>query len=143
MAEYDNKLLDGNGLDKVFTIVKGQLATKAATSDIPTNVSELTNDASYQNATQVTNAINQAISGLTTFHFEVVQTLPATGESNVIYLVPKAGTTTGNVYVEWAWVKISSDPDTYGYEQLGDTQVDIETLTNLEIQTIWNNSVAS
>ena len=136
MAVYDNKLLDGNGLDKVFTIVKGQLATKAATSDIPTNVSELTNDASYQNATQVTTAINQAIAGLTTFHFEVVQTLPVTGESNVIYLVPKSGTT-GDIYSEYAWVKISSDPDTYGYEHLGDTQVSIETLSNLEIQAIW------
>ena len=115
---------------------------KANTSDIPTAVSDLTNDSNFQTATQVTTAINNAISGLTTFHFEVVQTLPATDpDTNAIYLVPKSTTSSGNIYEEWAYVitDSSTTPATYGWEHLGDTQVDFAVLSNTEIQTIWDS----
>lgn len=95
----------------------------------------------YQNSTQVANAISTAIAGLTGFHFEIVASLPATGETNVIYLVLKTTTETGNIYTEYAWVitDSSTDPVTYGWERLGDTQVSIETLTAQEVTTIWNS----
>lgn len=117
---------------------------KADTSDIPTAVSDLTNDSGFQTATQVTAAINSAIAGLTTFHFEVVQSLPLTDQdTSAIYLVPKSSASTNNVYEEWAWVKTGTDPqtseDVYGWEHLGDTQVDLAVLSNTEIQTIWDS----
>lgn len=119
---------------------------KAEVSDIPTAVSELTNDSNFQNATQVTNAINTAIAGLTTFHFEVVQTLPVSDiDKNAIYLVPKATASTQNIYEEWAYVKVgeSEGEAVYGWEHLGDTQVDLAVLSNTEIQAIWDSVSAS
>lgn len=119
---------------------------KADPTDIPDAVSDLTNDLNFQTATQVTTAINAAISGLTTFHFEVVATLPQSGQdSAVIYLVPKSTSSTNNIYEEWAWVVTDSSttPATYGWEHIGDTQMDIAALSNTEIQTIWDGVTAS
>jgi hypothetical protein len=41
--------------------------------------------------------ITSAIGGLTGFHFEIVQTLPATGDASAIYLVLKSSGISGNV----------------------------------------------
>ena len=49
----------------------------------------------------VDSKIATAIAGITAVHFEKVQTLPATGSSNVIYLLPKSPSQTGNVYEEY------------------------------------------
>ena len=38
---------------------------------------------------------------------------------------------TGNIYTEYAWINNT-------WEQLGDTQITLEYLTNGEIDTIWN-----
>ena len=67
---------------------------------IPTNVSDLTNDSDYQNSTQVQTAINSAIEGITSFDYEVVQSLPQTGVKGKIYLID-AGRTGSSVYNEY------------------------------------------
>lgn len=90
-------------------------------------------DASTNKAATMTD-INEAISSLTGFHFEIVQTLPATGETNVIYLVLKSSGETGNVYTEYAWINNA-------WEKLGDTQISIETLSNSDIDAIWDAAV--
>ena len=92
-------------------------------------------DASTNKAATMTD-INEAISSLTGFHFEIVQTLPVTGEGNIIYLVLKSAGETGNVYTEYAWINNA-------WEQLGDTQLAIETLTNSDIDDIWGTAPAS
>lgn len=43
-----------------------------------------------QNMLGIDSAIAEAISGITGFEFQIVQTLPATGEKGIIYLVPKS-----------------------------------------------------
>lgn len=78
-------------------------------------------------------AVFDAIKDLTGFHFEIVSALPATGQPNIIYLVLKASGPSGNVYTEYAWINNA-------WEQLGDTQITLEYLTNAEIDTIWNSA---
>ena len=92
-------------------------------------------DASTNKAATMTD-INDAISSLTGFHFEIVQALPVTGEGNIIYLVLKSTSETGNIYTEYAWINNA-------WEQLGDTQLSIETLSNSEIDSIWSAAVVS
>ena len=95
------------------------------------------NSAGYQTATQVTQAINDAIGDLTGLSYEVVNNLPATGEAGVIYLKPNSGASP-NIYDEYIWYNNS-------YEKIGTTDVDLSdymlisdlvALTNAEIDTI-------
>lgn len=91
----------------------------------PTNVSSFTNDSGYQNATQVSNAINSAIAGITGIDFVIVASysdLPATGTKGVIYLVPNSGTAP-NTYDEYIWVEPTGG--TAKYEKIGSTAVDL------------------
>lgn len=78
-------------------------------------------------------AVQSAIKGLTGFHFEIVSALPTTGETNVIYLVLKEASETGNVYTEYAYINNA-------WEKLGDTAITLEYLTNGEIDTIWTSN---
>lgn len=90
---------------------------------VPTTVSSFTNDAGYQNASQVSTAINEAIAGISGISFEIVQTLPVTGDPGTIYLVPDSQSTTGDIYVEWIYLNNS-------WEKLGTTAVDLTGYTN-------------
>ena len=83
----------------------------------PTNVSAFTNDSGYQNASQVSSAIASAVGEITSFEFEIVQTLPASGEAGVVYLVPNSGTTP-NIYDEYIWVNNE-------FEKIGTTDIDL------------------
>ena len=92
---------------------------------VPTTVSSFTNDANYQNASQVTTAINAAIAGISGIQFEIVQTLPATGDSGTIYLVPAGQTPTGDIYAEWIYINSS-------WEKLGTTAVDLTGMVSYD-----------
>lgn len=92
----------------------------------------------YQTASDVNTAINNAISGITGISFSVVQALPQTGETGVIYLVAKTTAGTNDAYDEFIW--INND-----FEYLGTTAVDLSgyvqttdlvAITNGEIDTI-------
>ena len=52
-----------------------------------------------------------------------VDELPATGETNILYLVPVDDPETNNIYDEYIWT-IQPD-ETYGWEKLGTTEVDL------------------
>ena len=56
-------------------------------ANVPNNVSAFTNDAAYQNKTQVEEAINASIANIATVQFTVVDELPESGESDTIYLL--------------------------------------------------------
>lgn len=65
--------------------------------------------------------VDSAVGSITGVEFRKVQSLPATGENGVIYLLPKSGTPpTGNVYEEWIWISADSS-----YEKIGETSIDL------------------
>lgn len=147
------KFLDDNGLLYLWSKMK---ATFAEPSDIPTAVSDLTNDSGFQTSTQVAssistalsnsgfqtstdvdNAISDALSEITGISFEIVASLPQTGEVGTIYLLSNSGSST-NIYDEYIYVN-------NGWEKIGTTDVDLTgyynttnlvTITNAEIDTI-------
>ena len=91
----------------------------------------------YPTNSEMTQAINQAIAGITGVEFEVVTTLPATGEAGTIYLVANSHGT-GDIYDEYIYVNNA-------FEKIGSTDVDLShyvqdtdlvELTNAEIDTI-------
>jgi len=55
---------------------------------------------------------------------EVVAELPVTGETGKIYLVPKDTPDLQDIYDEWIWAIVTS-PDTYGWEHIGSTDIDL------------------
>lgn len=112
-------------------------ANKAVNVTVPTNNNQLTNGAGYQNQSQVQTLINSAISGITGIEFEIVTTLPSTGENGVIYLISNSGSGQ-NIYDEYIWVNNK-------FEKIGTTDVDLSgyvkttdlvAITNAEIDTI-------
>lgn len=88
----------------------------------------------YQTSKQVQDAIATAIGGVGGFKFEIVENLPATGSSNVIYLKLKASGSEGNIYTEYAYINSK-------WEVIGDTSVSLDFLTNAEISQIWTDAV--
>lgn len=97
---------------------------------IPTKTSDLNNDSGYitnavndlvnyylKSETYTKQEVNDLISAISTITMEIVQTLPTTGESNVIYLVPKSTAQTNNYYDEYIY--------TNGWEKIGDTEIDL------------------
>lgn len=138
-----NGIATGAEVNAINTIkVNGTTQTitsKAVNITVPTNNNQLTNGAGYQTSSDVQSAINSAISGITGISFEVVQSLPATGKTGVIYLVPNSGSAP-NIYDEYIWLSSSSS-----YEKIGTTDVDLSgyqlsselvAVTNAEIDTI-------
>lgn len=67
--------------------------------------------------TEVDTAINNALAGITGISFEVVQTLPQTGEPGTIYLVDNSGTGQ-NSYDEYIYANGA-------FERLGTTDIDL------------------
>lgn len=100
--------------------------TSNVTADItvPTALSELTNDgdgtagSTYATTSEVSDAIAAAVGDITSFEYEVVQTLPITGETGVIYLIQQSGASGQNIYNEFIWLGSS-------YETLGTTAMDL------------------
>lgn len=94
--------------------------------------------------TQTDDAIAAAVAGITGVSFSVVQSLPATGEAGVIYLVSNSGSAP-NVYDEYIYVnnvfeKIgTTDVDLSGYVQTSS----LTRITEAQIDTILASSLAT
>ena len=85
----------------------GQLPSYyAKASDIPTNNNQLTNGAGYQTASQVNSLISSAIADIQGISYEIVTSLPSTGEAGVIYLISNSGSKP-NSYDEYIYTKWS------------------------------------
>lgn len=69
--------------------------------------------------------VNNLIDGLTNARIEVVQELPQTGETNVIYLVPKDGEQESNVYDEYVYASNA-------WEKIGGTEIDLSDYVTTE-----------
>lgn len=128
LATYDTRL-------KLY--LTQNYASISAIPVVPTTVSSFTNDAGYQNASQVSSAINTAIAGITGISFEIVQTLPATGDLGTIYLVPDSQGTTGDTYEEWIYISNN-------WEKIGTTEADLTDYTtwNSTTETLSANGTA-
>ena len=97
---------------------------------IPSSTSQLSNNSGF-----ITNAVNDLvnyyvksetytktevqnlISAISSLRIESVATLPATGESNVIYLIPRDPSEANNVKLEYIWIG--------SWEEIGSTDVDL------------------
>lgn len=109
------------------------------TAKVPTSVSQLTNDSKYQSDTQVAALIAAAVADITQFDYQIVEELPETGTKGTIYLI-SAGTTAQQLYKEYIWIGTK-------YEEFG-APIDLSgyvkseelvAITNAEIDTITNN----
>lgn len=115
------KIIDLNALSHFLADLKLYLPTVyAELGDLPTRVSDLTNDAGYQDATEVQALIDASLAGITGISFEVVQSLPASGETGVIYLVSNSGSGQ-NIYDEYIWLQGTPGR----YEKIGTTDIDL------------------
>ena len=123
---------------------------KTVNIEVPTDadIETLITAHGYQTASDVSTAISTALADITSFEFEKVQELPATGEKGVIYLVPNSGASP-NSYDEYIW--LDGDP-TGSFEKIGTTDIDLSgyvqssemhALTNAEIDTIFNQVFGS
>ncbi len=101
-------------------------------SAVPTATSDLTNDSDFQTGTQVSSAIATAIAGITGISFEIVQTLPATGDAGTIYLVSHGGSGT-DIYDEYVYINNA-------WEKLGTTSADF---TNVAYYDSVNNQLSA
>lgn len=62
--------------------------------------------------------VNNLIGAIQQFHYEIVQTLPASGENNILYLLPKTSATSGDFYDEYVYANNN-------WELIGSTEVDL------------------
>ena len=88
--------------------------------------------------------VDNLIGQISTVSFEIVQSLPQTGQSNIIYLLANSGTTP-NIYDEYVWINNA-------WEKIGSTAIDLSNywtstsgesnsliaITTAEIDTIVN-----
>lgn len=79
--------------------------------------------------------VNNLIGSIEQLHFEIVEQLPSTGSSNIIYLVPRSESEESNVYDEYIytnndWEKIgSTDIDLSGYVTTSDLNTALSNYT--------------
>ena len=105
MSEQYSNLING---------VNEQLMSKANRTDIPTKLSQLTNDENFKTEAEIQTLINNS----TKLKKEIVTSLPSTGKDDVIYLVKDAKGKDNNNYLEYLWLNGK-------YELIGSTQVDL------------------
>ena len=118
-------------LSGVTSAIQDQIDGKADSSDIPTLISQLTNDSGFitnavsdlvnyytKDETYTKSEISNMISAIPKFSIQVVQSLPSSGISTTtIYLTPSGGGS-GNSYSEYIYVNSQ-------WELIGSTAVDL------------------
>lgn len=134
MATYSR--LDDNGLLFLLQQIKIKMDAMAVTID-----GTVTADGSNAvSGKAVYDFVTNAIAGVSGFHAEIVSELPETGQANILYLIPKTPSASGNSYNEYlyinnAWELIgSTDIDLSGYVQASE----MHAITNTEITEIVN-----
>ena len=100
MAYTETKLTNLGHLKDLA--IKAQAEIAAVEAKIPTNVSQLTNDAQYQTSSQVTTAIQQAIAASGHASFQKVGAVPEaeSAQTNILYLVMNDETSHYDIYAK-------------------------------------------
>lgn len=128
-----NGTLSVDGTDVLVKGLKNAAYKDIATSVASGNANPVTSEAVY---TYVTNAI----ANIEHFSAQIVTSLPTTGKTNVMYLVAKSSSASGNgydeyLYINGAWELIgSTDIDLSGYVKSSE----MHAITNTEITEIVN-----
>lgn len=128
--------LDDNGLLFLLQQLKVKIDAMAVTVD-----GTVTADgANAVTGKAVYDFVTAAIAGISGFHAEIVSELPASGQSNILYLVAKSTAASGDgydeyLYINGGWERIgSTDIDLSGYVQASE----MHAITNTEISDIIN-----
>ena len=120
--------------DSVISSIRMDVDKKAGKSEIPTKISQLTNDKAFKTEAEIQELINNS----TKLKKEVVTSLPTTGKDDVIYLVKDDKGKDNNNYLEYLWLNGK-------YELIGSTQVDLsdylktKDLKNAKLRTNKNS----
>ena len=136
MADYLYIRLDDNGLLFLLQQLKNKMDEGRTAIDTAINASSTNDHAAGTKA--VYDFVTAAIAGVSTFRAEIVNSLPSTGASNILYLVPKTSSESGNIYDEYlyiggAWELVgSTGMDLSGYVKSSE----MHALTNSEITAI-------
>ena len=136
MADYLYIRLDDNGLLFLLQQLKNKMDEGRTAIDTAINASSTNDHAAGTKA--VYDFVTAAIAGVSTFRAEIVASLPSTGASNILYLVAKTSSESGNVYDEYlyiggAWELVgSTGMDLSGYVKSSE----MHALTNSEITAI-------
>lgn len=86
----------------------------------------------YLTDEEITQAINDAIKGISTISFKKVVVLPDTGESNFIYIVPNNSDKEKNLYDEYMWISEDSQFELIGTVDMSEIDLsDYVTKTEL------------
>ena len=128
--------LDDNGLLFLLQQLKVKIDAMAVTVD-GTVTADGTNAVTGK---AVYDFVTNAIAGISGFHAEIVSELPASGQSNILYLVAKSTAASGDgydeyLYINGGWERVgSTDIDLSGYVQAAE----MHAITNTEISDIIN-----
>ena len=128
--------LDDNGLLFLLQQLKVKIDAMAVTVD-GTVTADGTNAVTGK---AVYDFVTAAIAGISGFHAEIVSELPASGQSNILYLVAKSTAASGDgydeyLYINGGWERVgSTDIDLSGYVQASE----MHAITNTEISDIIN-----
>lgn len=106
-------------------VTGGELGKLKVGSDIYSVVTKAVNDlANYYTKSEV--YTKTEVNNIAQARFAVVAELPTQDiQTNVIYLVPKSTAQTNNKYDEYIYALQSTNPDVYGWEKIGDTEIDL------------------
>ena len=130
--------LDDNGLLFLLQQIKAKIDASAVTID--TTISADSTNANVPGSKAVYDFVTNAIAGISGFHAEIVSELPATGKTNILYLVAKTSAASGDGYDEYLYINGafervgSTDIDLSGYVQASE----MHAITNTEITDIVN-----
>lgn len=109
-----------NNLNERIEAVSGDVETKADADSVYTKEEIDGTLESYATKKYVDDEIS-LISGKT-IEFKIVDSLPESGETNIIYLVPKSKTSEKNIYDEYVWIKNDGGGH---FEKIGSTEIDL------------------
>lgn len=135
-GKADLSALDGYTTpDAVATAITSALTNYATNAGVQTAIA--TALANYMTGTEVDAAIAKAVADAAHITVQTVDTLPATGTANVIYLVPNGGSGQNSkdefMWIVGKWEKIgSTDVDLSGYW----AKSDLTAMTAAELQAI-------
>lgn len=125
-VETDSELSDTSTNPVQNRVLKQELDKKAplnspeftGTPKVPLAIAG-SNDMQAANTAFVHQAVNDAIADANNLKKQVVQELPTTGQSNVLYMVPSEDSEEGNVYDEFLF----EDGE---WERIGSTKMNLE-----------------
>ena len=88
-------------------------------SSLSSDVSSLSSNKADKSATYTKAEVDEIVAAVKTGSRQIVQSLPASGQPLVIYMVAKSSAQTNNAYDEYIWTAAGA------WEKIGDTEIDL------------------